>query len=419
MDENQLESVVKKLIVDVQEGLNDRIESGIINHVKKVLDNYDYESKINLLTSLKLDNKIAEFEIRPIDVEEKLRLAADAIIASLDKQAKSQIISDIARRIDTIDFTQSVTNAVAQQFEAHIGRTVWPDDSINFSAIKQNEIQITGDSVSGGLITNFSSTGIDDRATDCKVTILDESTIIENGIITTSADIKGDVTIEGDLLLKGTIPAESIAFKNIVENTIVAVQNNLNTELFDGFSATIFDKIKKEGIDLNQITIEGEAVITGNKIGIRITESNLQKLGVVRELQTTGETFLSESLYVSNRRVGINTLEPGHVLSIWDQEVEIVATKRSQDVGLLGTVRNQDFIISSNNKNNLVCKPDGSVCIDNLVIGSTAMTSSGSIPNSNSPIGTISWNQKPEIGQPIGWVSLGGARWAGFGIINE
>lgn len=418
MDDTQLESVLKKLIVDVQEGLNERIELGIVNHVKKVLDNYDYEGKINLLASLKLDNKISDFEIRPVDVEEKLRLAADSIIASLDKQAKSQIVADIARRIDTIDFTQSVTNAVAQQFEAHIGRTSWPDNSINFSALKQNEIKITGDSVSGGIITGFSSTGIDDRATDCKVTILDESTIIENGIITTSADIKGDVIIEGDLILKGTIPSESLAFKNIVENASIAVKNNLNEELFASYSDTIFQKIKDEGIDLNQITIDGEAVITGNKIGIRITESNLQKLGVVRELQTSGETFLSESLYISNRRVGVNTIDPGHALSVWDQEVEIVTGKRSQDVGMIGTVRNQDLLITSNNKNNLTCRPDGSVVINNLSIGATSMISVASTPNTNEPVGTIAWNQRPEIGQPIGWVSLGGARWASFGNIN-
>ena len=100
--------------------------------------------------------------------------------------------------------------------------------------------------------------------------------------------------------------------------------------------------------------MDGEAAITSNKIGIRITESNLQKLGVVRELQTSGETFLSESLYVSNKRVGVNTIDPGHALSVWDQEVEIVTGKRSQDVGMIGTVRNQDLLITSNNKNNLI-----------------------------------------------------------------
>jgi hypothetical protein len=419
MDNDQLENVVKNLVAQVQDSLNERIERGIVDHVKKTLDNYDFESKINLLASLKLDNKINEFEIRPVDVEEKLRLAADHIIASLDKQAKAQILSDIARKIDTIDFTQSITNAVAQQFEARIDRTSWPDNSINFSAIKQNEVAISGDSVSGGIITNFSSTGIDDRATDCIVTILNDHTIVENNLIAASADIKGSVKIEGDLVLRGTIPSDSLAFKNIVTEAANTVVTNLDDNLFEGYSNKIFDKIKTNGIDLNQITIDGEAVITGNKIGIKIIESNLQKLGVVRELQTSGETFLSESLYVSNRRVGVNTIDPGHALSVWDQEVEVVVGKRSQDKAMLGTVRNQDLILTSNNKNNLVCQPDGSVRIDNLAIGSVSMSSSSSIPNSNNSIGAIVWNDKPEIGKPIGWVSLGGARWASFGIITE
>lgn len=418
MDNNQIESVVKNLISDIQVNLNDRIEQSIVNHVRSTLDNYDFESKINLLTSLKLDNKISQFEIRPVDVEAKLSLAADNIIASLDKQAKSQILSDIARKIDTIDFTQSVTNAVAQQFEARIDRAIWPEESINFSAIKKDSIQISGDSVSGGIITSFSSTGIDDRASNCIVTILDQHTIVENNLIAASADIKGDLKLEGDLILKGTIPAESPAFINIVDNAAAKVASNLDDNLFEGYSNKIFDKIKQQGVDLNQITIEGEAVITGNRIGLKITESNLQKLGVVKELQTSGETFLSESLYISNRRVGINTIDPGHALSVWDQEVEIVTGKRSQDTGMIGTVRNQDLIISSNNKKNLVCKGDGSVQVENLIVGTVTMTSASVIPTTNMPLGTIVWNDKPEIGKSIGWVSLGGARWAKFGTIE-
>jgi hypothetical protein len=85
---------------------------------------------------------------------------------------------------------------------------------------------------------------------------------------------------------------------------------------------------------------------------------------------------------------------------------------------MIGTVRNQDLIITSNNKKNLVCKGDGSVQVENLIVGTVPMTSASAIPTANMPLGTIVWNDKPEIGKSIGWVSLGGARWAKFGTIE-
>ena len=248
---------------------------------------------------------------------------------------------------------------------------------------------------------------------------MDEHTVVENNLIAASAEVKGTLTVSGDLIVHGTIPTDSAAFKSIVENATNSVVAGIDDSLFTGYTNKIFEKITAEGIDLNQITIGGEAVITGNKIGQKITESNLQKLGVVKDLQTSGESFLSEALYASNKRVGINTIDPGHALSIWDQEVEVVVSKRSQDTAMIGTVRAQNLILSSNNKNNIVCKSNGAVQIDNLEISGIAMNSTDSTPSTDQPRGTISWNSNPAIGSPIGWVSLGGARWAKFGIITE
>jgi hypothetical protein len=415
---NQLETAVQTLLTDVTDRLNDKIERSIVDHVRTTLANYDYEGKINLLTSLKLDSKISEFEIRPVDVETRIAAAAENVINGLDKQARSQILSDIARRIDSIDFEQSITNAVGFQVQQRLTNVVFPENSISFSAIKHNEIQISGDNILGGIVRQFSSTGIDDRATDCVVTILDEHTVVENNLLVASAEVRGTLTVDGDLIIRGTIPTDSAAFQSIVENAKNAVVSNIDDSLFDGYTNKIFEKITANGIDLNQITVSGEAVIVGNKIGQRITESNLQKLGVVKDLQTAGESFLSESLYVSNKRVGINTIDPGHVLTIWDQEVEIVASKRSQDTAMFGTMRTQQLVLSSNNKNNIVCKTDGSVHISNISIGNVPMNSADSIPSTDQPHGTITWNSNPSVGSPIGWVSLGGARWAKFGIIE-
>ena len=296
---------------------------------------------------------------------------------------------------------------------------VFPNNSINWRAIDSSSISLNGNQISGGIITNFGSTGIDDRATSCQITILDQHTVVENKLVTVASDIRGTLTVDGDFILKGSMPVDCQGFKNIVEAATIEVTNGLDEDFFKNYSEIIFNKIREEGLDLEKITIGGEVVIEQNSLAKKITTSNLQKLGRVQDLQSQGETWLSETLYTSSNRVGINTIEPSHALSIWDQEVEIIAGKRSQDVAILGTVRHNELIITSNNKKNLICYPDGSVKIDNLQLGSVKMNSADHAPNYDEPKGTIVWNSVPDIGQPIGWVSLGGARWAKFGTRQD
>jgi hypothetical protein len=106
MSDNQLDTVVKTLVDDIQNKLGDRIEKSIIVHVKNALAAYDFENKITLLASLKLDSKISSLDINSLSVESKLSSAADRVIDALANQARKQILSDIARKIDGIDFHQ-------------------------------------------------------------------------------------------------------------------------------------------------------------------------------------------------------------------------------------------------------------------------------------------------------------------------
>ena len=112
-------------------------------------------------------------------------------------------------------------------------------------------------------------------------------------------------------------------------------------------------------------------------------------------------------------------MSPERVLDIWDQEVQIVASKRLKDVGFFGTLRSQKLILSSNNKDNIVLNPDGSIAVSQINIGKISHSSATARPSDNKPIGHIVWNDAPNIGSAIGWISLGGARWAKFGIILD
>jgi hypothetical protein len=329
MSDNQLDTVVKTLVDDIQAKLGDRIEKSIVVHVKNALAAYDFENKITLLASLKLDNKISSLDINSLGVETKMADAADRVIEAVSTNARKQILSDIARKIEAIDFHQSVTNAVAQQVEARMQTVIFPDNSIAFKAIKFDEVAITGNQIRGGIVEQFGSTGIDDRATDCRVTILDTHTVFENTLLAAASDIKGDLTVGGNLIVSGTLN-DGPAFRNIVNTAADTVLADLDTGFFTNYSNIIFDKIRTDGIDLNRITVNSDEVIVDNRLGNKIVESNLQRLGIVRDLQTAGETFLSETVYISGKRLGVNNINPGHALSVWDQEVEVVAAKHSQ-----------------------------------------------------------------------------------------
>jgi hypothetical protein len=156
----------------------------------------------------------------------------------------------------------------------------------------------------------------------------------------------------------------------------------------------------------------------GNKLNYGIVDTNIQRVGQLKDLQTAGETLLSETLYVGKDKVGIGTIEPGHSLSVWDQEVEIGVGKRLKDTGWIGTPRNQNLIISANNQDNLVIAADGSVQVKQLTVNKISIISTPQVPSGIYPKATVAFNENPAPGQPIGWVSLGNGSWSKFGTIE-
>jgi hypothetical protein len=241
--------------------------------------------------------------------------------------------------------------------------------------------------------------------------------VVENNLLTKDLTVKGSTTIEGDLSVSGTIPETSGMFRQFVLAATNNVRTSLDKTLFDAYAATVFDSIRTNGLDLTKITLNGEVMVDSGKLSNSITVSNLQRLGVLAELQVAGESVLSETLYTTKKRVGINTIEPNQTLTIWDQEVEFGISKQSKDTAVMGMPRNQTLIISSNGKNNLSILPDGSVAANAVQIGAVVLTSGGP-PASNQPKGTIVFNDNPTPGGPLGWISLGDARWGNFGIID-
>ena len=420
MDINDnVNSIVQSIVDQITTQVQSQAIATIERKIEEVVANIDYTSMLSNLLSEKLDRKITQLPISTNAVEKELTSRVAAMTQNLSDQINATALKttqeSINQQLNTIDFTALFQATILGAIQSK--SLAFPDASIPGSAIVVNDLRLTGDNINSGIVTNFGSTGIDDKATACQVTIMDDVTVVENNLLTKDLTVKGTTTIEGDLNVTGVMHETSPMFRQFVVAATNNVRTSLDKSLFDTYSATVFDKIRTNGLDLTKITLNGQTVVDGGMLSNSITISNLQKVGVLNELQVLGESLLGETLYVTKNRVGINTIEPTQTLTLWDQEVEFGISKQSKDTAVMGMPRKQTLIISSNGKTNLSILPDGTVSADTIRIGTVTLTS-GSTPSNDQPIGTIVFNANPTMGGPLGWVSLGKARWANFGLVD-
>lgn len=419
MDLNtHLAKIVEGLVADITSNVLIRVDSAISASINNRLAAYDYAAHIQEAATAAFEKRISEYTVDPKRLENRIVGKINETIEAAQDQTKALVENQVQQRLSTVDFQRAITDSVSTLIADRMSDFVFPVNSIDPAALKLLEFKITGDNVSGGIIENFSSTGIDDRASQVALTILDDSTVIENNLLTKDLTVQGSMTINGNFVVNGTVPEETEFFRKLVASTTSSTLTSLDHTLFNNYSTLIFDRIKQDGLDLTKITLNGQEIARSNSLGSAIVNSNLQTLGELRELRVSGESLLAQTLYVTPRRVGINTIEPSAALSVWDDEIEIVAKKKSRDVGMLGTTRQQKLILSANGKDNIVLSDDGSAQIDHLKIGSMQFTTSNVPPNFVSERCHIVWNTNPNPGGPLGWICLGGANWANFGIVD-
>jgi hypothetical protein len=422
MDINeQLQPIVATLIDNLKVSLEAEVRNTITQEIVNRVASAELSTVINSVVKEQLSARLLKY-----NVEATTQTQLDALVKQLTAQieaglaaaANKQITDDISRKLAQLDINGAISNLVEKKLGALVELGNFPQGSIHHTSVNFKDFKISGHQVKGGIVENFSSTGIEDRATKVTLTLLDRASVFENTVFAPKLEVKGDLTVDGTLTLKGDIATDSPAFATIIAHSTDQVKQNLNEELFQGFSKTIHKNLVEQGVDLDRITQAGKEVIKGPQLGYHIVDSNLQRLGLVRDLQTTGENLLTDTLYVTTRRVGVNTIDPSAVLAVWDEEVELVVAKRKQDTGYIGTTRYQRVILGSNNKENITLNTDGTVEVEQISIGNVPMSSASTTPNYEGITGQIVWNESPSLGGCVGWICLGGTRWAKFGEIN-
>lgn len=406
VQEQALQAVEEKLkTLDIQKLLQDTVNDQIVPGIRE-----------NLTTRVNANIEAQLSQARVVDaINQKIN---DTVVPRIESQARDKVNAEITQLVNATSVNDLVLTQVTQVIRGQLQNLNFPDQSIPGRAIQADGIRISGNNVKGGLIQNFESTGIQDRASQCQVTILDEGTVFENRLFAASLEVAGDATVKGIFAIEGSVDQASPGIKQLVKLVVDDFNTTYDQGTYDQYCNRVVEQITAEGIDAGIVSYNDQTLVVDGTLAGNITKSNLQKVGALRELQVVGETLLDETVYVSAGRVGINTMEPEHIFEVWDQEVQIAAGKRQQDTAFLGTIRNQNLVITANGKDQLTLGSDGSISVKHMNIGRTNHSSASRMPTDNRPIGHIVWNENPIVGTAVGWVSLGGARWANFGTIT-
>ena len=113
--------------------------------------------------------------------------------------------------------------------------------------------------------------------------------------------------------------------------------------------------------------IENTPVLDKDSLGGTVTKSNLKELGTLRKLVVSGEATLADFAYFNSSfgRLGLNTDNPNGVLSVVDNNVEVVITSPRDNLAQIGTYTSHDLEFITDNLPRVAIKNNGQVVFGN------------------------------------------------------
>jgi len=334
---------------------------------------------------------------------------------------------------------------------------------------------ISGDQVSGGTITNFSSTGITDNATSSTLLVTDGKITVPSITVNT---VDGNVTVRGDIKVYGMLDAGLVRTTEIITNQrheaqFLEFSTPADTAaghglLWKGSPNKQFvlrlqpDRFwSTENIDIlgsKSYMIDELPVLSRDTLGSNVVNSSLQNLGVLSNLTVSGAVSIGDYIHFNpvSQRLGIGTDTPNGLLSLLDyvNNVEIIIDGDSTNgYGKIGTYSTKGFELVTDDTVRISITETGNITLGQEFKDSTIIRAYGKIgvgvknpseqlevagnvkfgnrlfANGVSPplagayqAGDIIWNSLPRPGTYVGWVCTSSGApgsWNGFGMIDN
>lgn len=261
------------------------------------------------------------------------------------------------------------------------------------------------------VLKNFSSTGIDDKATSCQLTIMDDSTVVENQLMTKDLAVINVATIK-DLVVKGSVNIDNHSWTELADGISEKTLKKLSADWKQELTKQVTEQIKNQGISFDSVKLGEDFLVVDSKLSKKITQSNIQELGVLTNLEVKGEAHINNNtVNVLNKRLGINTETPEKALSIWDEEVSIVIGKHKINQAYVGTNRDQGIAIGVNRQPQIEITADGLTAIKRLQVGLHKISHDTVVPGWSGNKGDLVFNTNFGQDRVFAWVCIGGHRW--------
>lgn len=318
---------------------------------------------------------------------------------------------------------------------------------------------ISGNAVHGGKVTLFRSTGITDKATRTSLLVEDDLITVGNADID---NIVSDLSVEGNLTIAGEVTASKLH----VEELTSTIKNTSTLDFHpkNGSLDMLGLQWRQEGqqtkqfvwrgdrfyisndLDLHRnanIQVDNIPVLSADRLGVTIKYSELEHVGTLNNLRTTGDLNIDEFVTWDSgtMRFSIGAEAPNAQLSVASNEAEFVVDPEFDHVRV-GAYTTSKMSLITDNKERIVIKEQGGVevkgtlgikvqypgdDVDLQVAGAIRFADKrlavgNEMPTTgNNNQGDIVYDNNPQPGGYMGWVCVVGGEpgtWKRFGKIE-
>jgi len=355
----------------------DEIETKVAIHADKLLEKRISDKTVNDI--------VYQHVKAPVEAEVTELLQKDINITNIiESQVVNAFRNQLGVKFDNLDITGIVNNKINELFEAHIG-------------------------VTKGIVNTASTT---------ELSVMDDIVVIENELLVNRVNSPGGIStdknlhVKGDLIVEGEVNTDAEGWNNLTNKIEKNVFDKFKTQAIDELGDSVLKYAKTEGIDFESVTIKGKELINESSLGKTVVNSNLQSLGQLNNLNVRGEAEVNDTFFVVNNRIGVNTAEPSMALSVWDEEVSLIAGKLKTQTAFIGTAGIQELGIGINKRPEITIQENGIVAIDKLQIGRNRIKYESQLPGYQGVKGDITFNTEVSKDNTVfAWACLGGHKW--------